>query len=80
MPAKSVKHNANMGHQNSCVGMEKQQSVEIENAQRLPSFSFFFFHVAISDSVQWLPYLGFVPGPTRTTSKGLMSLLFLHFF
>ena len=37
---------------------------------------FFFFHVAISDSVQWLPYLGFVPGPTRTTSKGLMSLLF----
>ena len=40
-------------------------------------FFFFFFHVAISDSVQWLPYLGFVPGPTRTTSKGLMSLLFL---
>ena len=41
-------------------------------------FSFFFFlHVAISDSVQWLPYLGFVPGPTRTTSKGLMSLLFI---
>ena len=39
-------------------------------------FSFFFFlHVAISDFVQWLPYLGFVPGPTRTTSKGLMSLL-----
>ena len=47
-------------------------------SQRLGSifFSFFFFfHVAISDSVQWLPYLGFVPGPTRTTSKGLMSLL-----
>ena len=40
------------------------------------SFSFFFFYVAISDSVQWLSYLGFVPGPTRTTSKGLMSLLF----
>ena len=38
----------------------------------------FFFHVAISDSVQWLPYLGFVPGPTRTTSKGLMSLLLLE--
>ena len=39
-------------------------------------FDFFFFsHVAISDSVQWLPYLGFVPGPTRTTSKGLISLL-----
>ena len=48
-------------------------------SQRLGSISFsffFFFHVAISDSVQWLPYLGFVPGPTRTTSKGLMSLLF----
>ena len=47
-------------------------------SQRLGSisFSFFFFlHVAISDSVQWLPYLGFVPGPTRTTSKCLMSLL-----
>ena len=41
-------------------------------------FFLFFFHVAISDSVQWLPYLGFVPGPTRTTSKGLMSLLFLE--
>ena len=41
-------------------------------------FFFFFFHVAISDSVQWLPYLGFVPGPTRTTSKGLMSLLFIQ--
>ena len=46
-------------------------------SQRLGSisFSFFFFlHVEISDSVQWLPYLGFVPGPTRT-SKGLMSLV-----
>ena len=48
-------------------------------SQRLGSISFlFFFHVAISDSVQWLPYLGFVPGPTRTTSKGLMSLLFSY--
>ena len=47
-------------------------------SQRLGSisFSFFFLHVAISDSIQWLPYLGFVPSPTRTTSKGLMSLLF----
>ena len=45
-------------------------------SQRLGSISFFFFlHVAISDLVQWLPYLGFVPGPTCTRSKGLMSLL-----
>ena len=59
-------------------------------------FSFFFLHVAISDSVRWLPYLGFVPGPTltsrvkitecnltsvstRTTSKGLTSLLFYQY-
>ena len=41
-------------------------------------FFFFFLDVEISDSVQWLPYLGFVPGPTRTTSKGLMSLLFMN--
>ena len=31
--------------------------------------------ITISDSVQWLPYLGFVPSPMHTTSKGLMSLL-----
>ena len=45
-------------------------------------YFFFFFNVAISDSVKWLPYLGFVPGPTRTTSKGtskVMSLLFSQF-
>ena len=41
-------------------------------------FPFFFLHVAISDSVQWLPYLGLVPGPTRTTIKGLMSLLLVY--
>ena len=49
-------------------------------SQRLGSisFSFFFLHVAISDSIQWLPFLEFVPGPM---SKGLMSLLFSqHFF
>ena len=47
-------------------------------SQRLGSISFsflFFLHVAISDSGQWLPYLGFVPGTMCTTSKGLMSPL-----
>ena len=47
-------------------------------SQLLDSIS--FLHVVISDSVQWLPYLGFVPGPTRTTSKGLMSLLLSKIF
>ena len=43
-----------------------------ESTFEFHSFSFFVFcfffllHVAISDSVQCLPYLGFVPGPTRS--------------
>ena len=75
-----IKQSINQSNNQSINQSNKQsnkQSINQSNNQSInQTINQFFFHVAISDSVQWLPYLEFVPGPARITSKGLMSLLF----